>query len=237
MAAYQLYDLQQLDTAIIRTAAHRASLDDGTAQRAVVAAAVQELADLQGRLAAWHARLRALDLGLRSLEAKRAKFDADLYSGRIGNPKELAAIQEEIGALDRVKAGLEDETLSVMELVEQAEPEARRAEATLEATQAALAQQEAAFIAATAAADGEIADLAARRSALAAQIDEFLLKRYERLREHKGGLAVVAVTGGICDGCHVAIPEGRLQRIAGDPNALAACDGCGRLLVVRVFRV
>lgn len=151
MAAYQLYDLQQLDTAIIRTAAHRASLDDGTAQRAVVAAAVQELADLQGRLAAWHARLRALDLGLRSLEAKRAKFDADLYSGRIGNPKELAAIQEEIGALDRVKAGLEDEALSVMELVEQAEPEARRAEATLEATQAALAQQEATFIAATAA--------------------------------------------------------------------------------------
>lgn len=234
MAVYQLYDLQQLDTAIIRTAAHRAGLDDGTAQRAVVAAAAQELADLQGRLDAWHARLRALDLGIRSLEDKRAKFDADLYSGRTANPKELAAIQDEIGALDRHKAGLEDETLSVMEQVEQIEPEARRAEAALEAAVAALAQQEAAFIAATAAADGEIADLAARRSALASQIDEYLLKRYERLREHKGGLAVVAVTGGICDGCHVAIPEGRLQQIAGDPNALAACDGCGRLLVVRV---
>jgi len=233
VAVYQLYDLQQLDTAIVRTTALRAGLDDGTAQRATVAAAAQELVDLESRLAACHARLRALDLELRSLLAKRGKFDAELYSGRIGNPKELAAIQEEIGALDRLKAGIEDETLSVMEQVEQAEPAARRAEATLVANQAALAQQEAAFIAATAAADGEIADLVARRSALAAQIDEFLLRRYERLREHKAGLAVVAVTRGICDGCHVAIPEGRLQRIAGDPDALAACDGCGRLLVVR----
>ncbi|MDI6772669.1 MAG: hypothetical protein QME77_08780 [bacterium] len=237
MAAYQLYDLQLLDTSIVRTAAHRASLDDGTAQRAVVAATVQELADLQGRLAAWHAHLRALDLEIRSVGAKRAKFDADLYSGRVGNPKELAAIQEEIGSLDRLKGSLEDEALSVMEQVEQVEPEARRVEAALEASQAALTHQEAAFIAATAAADGEIADLTARRSALAAQIDEYLLKRYERLREHKGGLAVVAVTGGICDGCHVAIPEGRLQRIAEDPNALAACDGCGRLLVVRGVQV
>lgn len=237
MAVYQLYDLQQLDTAIVRTAANRATLDDGTAQRAVVAAAAQELADLQGRLAAWHTRLRALDLEIRSIGAKRAKFDADLYSGRIGNPKELASIQDEIDSLDRLKASLEDDALSVMEQVEQAELEARRDEASLGATQAALAQQEAAFIAATAAADGEIADLTARRSALAAQIDEFLLKRYERLREHKGGLAIVAVTGGICDGCHVAIPEGRLQRIVEDPNALAACDGCGRLLVVRGVRV
>jgi len=234
VAAYQLYDLQQLDTAIVRTAAHRATLDDGTAQRAVVAAAVRELADLQGRLAAWHARLRVLDLEIRSIGAKRAKFAADLYSGRIGNPKELASIQDEIDSLDRLKASLEDDALSVMEQVEQAELEARRDEASLGASQAALAQQEAAFIAATAAADGEIADLTARRSALAAQIDEYLLKRYERLREAKGGLAIVAVTGGICDGCHVAIPEGRLQRIVEDPNALAACDGCGRLLVVRV---
>lgn len=234
MAANQLFDLQQIDTAIVRTAARRAGLDDGTASRAAVATATQILADLQGRLVGWQARLRALDLELKSLLAKRGKFDAELYSGRIGNPKELAAIQEEIGALDRFKAGIEDEMLSLMEQVEQAEPAARKAEATLAAAQAALAQQEAAFIAATASAESEIADLVAQRSSLAAQIDEVLLKRYERLREHKAGLAVVAVTGGICGGCHVAIPEGRLQRIAGDPAALAACDGCGRLLVVRV---
>ncbi len=234
MAVHQLYDLQQLDTAIIRTAALRASLDDGAAQRNGIAAAAQELTDLRGRLAAWQARLRVLDLELRSVEAKRAKFQADLYSGRTGNPKELAAMQEEIDILGRVKAGIEDETLSVMEQIERTEPQAHQAEAALEAAQAALAQQEAAFTAATAAADGEIADLTARRSALAAQIDEILLKRYERLREAKGGLAVVAVTGGICEGCHVAIPEGRLHLIAGDPDALAACDGCGRLLVVRV---
>lgn len=234
MAVYQLYELQRIDTAIARTAAHRASLDDGTPQRAAVAAADQELADLRTRLATLQARLRVLDLELRSVEAKRAKFEADLYSGRTGNPKELAAIAEEISILGRVKAGLEDEALSVMEQVELTEPQARRAEEALESIRAALAQQEAAFIAATTAADADIADLTARRAELAAQIDEDLLKKYERLRERKGGLAVVAVTGGICEGCHVAIPEGRLYLIAGDPDALAACDGCGRLLVVRV---
>ncbi len=233
MAALQLYDLQQLDAAVARTVATRAGLDDGAAQRAAVAVAVQELDNVRDRLAAWQARLRVLDLETSSIEAKRAKFESELYSGRTGNPKELAAMADEIRLLERLKAGLEEETLVLMEQVERAESQARETAAALAANQAALTRQEAAFVAATAAADDEIASLTARRSALAAQIDEALLRRYERLREHKGGIAVVAVTGGICGGCHVAIPEGRLQKIAADPDALASCDGCGRLLVVR----
>jgi len=40
------------------------------------------------------------------------------------------------------------------------------------------------------------------------------------------------VHGGICDGCHVGIPEGLLRRLHDDPETLAACDGCGRWLFI-----
>jgi hypothetical protein len=156
-----------------------------------------------------------------------------MYSGRIGNPKELASMQEEVEALGRQQAAVEDQVLVLLEQVEQLDPRAREAQRTLEDAEAALTRQEDAFRAAAAAADREIREFTARRAELAAAIDEDLLRRYERLREHKGGVAVVAVHNGVCDGCHVTIPERLVSRLRQDPSLVAACDGCGRLLVVR----
>jgi predicted nucleic acid-binding Zn-ribbon protein len=142
-------------------------------------------------------------------------------------------MQEEVAVFDRQKTALEDEVLALLEQVDQLDAQIREGQQAVEATAAALARQEAAFREAAAAADREISDLTTRRTALVADIDEDLIRRYDRLREHKGGVAVVLVHGGVCDGCHVVIPARLVSRIQNDPDLLAACDGCGRLLVVR----
>lgn len=229
----QLYELQRIDTALTRAMAHRQGLDDGAAHRTALAAATEHLEKLQRRRTDCQSRLRTLDLEIQSLQAKRTRVNTDLYSGRVGNPKELAAMQEEVAAFDRQKAALEDEVLALLEQVDQLDAQIREGQQAVEAARAALARQEAAFLEAAAAADRDIADLTARRTALVADIDEDLIRRYDRLREHKGGVAVVLVHGGVCDGCHVVIPERLVSRIRNDPDLLAACDGCGRLLVVR----
>jgi len=135
-----LFHLQQLDTEIARVSAHRAGLNDGAPERAAASEAAQRLTDLQGEIAARQTRLRALDLELQSLQSKRKKVETDLYSGRVGNPKELASMQEELSALDRSKARLEDEVLGLLDEVERLEPQHREAQARLVASQAALAQ-------------------------------------------------------------------------------------------------
>ncbi len=233
MGGSQLYELQRIDTALTRAMAHRQGLDDGAAQRTALAAATEHLRELQRERTDCQSRLRVLDLEIQSLQAKRTRVNTDLYSGRVGNPKELAAMQDEVAGFDRRKAALEDEVLALLERVDQLDARIREGQQAVEATGAALARHEATFREAAAAADREISDLATRRTVLVAEIDEDLIRRYDRLREHKGGVAVVLVHGGVCDGCHVVIPERLVSRIRNDPDLLAACDGCGRLLVVR----
>jgi predicted nucleic acid-binding Zn-ribbon protein len=228
----KLYELQQVDSALARADTHRRGLDDGAAKRVEIKGAASRLEALNRNLAAAQTRLRTLDLEVQSLRAKAGKLEADMYSGRIGNPKELSAMQEDVAAIGRRVQHLEDESLAVMEEVESREAERRRAQEELKAAEAALARVVEAYERDSGDADREIASLTARREVLAAEVDEAVLRRYERLRAAKSGVAVVEVKGGICVGCHVAVPERLVSRLGRDPDLLAACDGCGRLLVV-----
>lgn len=232
MSTSRLYALQQVDSAIARATAQRAALNDGTPERAAVAEATGRLHDIQRDIAQRRARLRDLEMAVDSIRAKRTKVEADLYSGRISNPKELTAMQEEITLLNRTTSRSEDDMLSLLDEVERLEPQEREWAGTLQSADAALERQVAAFQRSTEALEKEIAELSARRAALAAELDPDLARRYDRLRERKGGVAIVAVRDGICEGCHVAVPERLLKRLQDDPEMLAACDGCGRWLYI-----
>lgn len=232
MAAVVLYQLQQVDLAIAQVTAQRAGLDDGSAARAEVAAAEAVLSQLAGQLRQARARARDAEFELAAVEAKRARVEADLYSGRVRHPKELAAMQDELMQLARQKARLEDECLSLLSDVDRLEPEERSAQRRLEAARRALAACVEAHRVAVAELDARLASLQARRATLAGLVEETVRRRYDRLRQAKGGVAVVAVRDGMCDGCHVAVPERLVARLQDDPEALATCDGCGRLLVL-----
>ena len=231
MATTRLYDLQHVDTALASVRAHRQGLDDGTTQRGIVAASSVYLEETARQIAVAQSRQRTLELEIQSLRAKRAKIDREMYSGRVGNPKELAAMQEDAAAIGRHIGQLEDEELGLMEQVESLEEERRSVQQQLESAGTELARILDAFAREGAAAEAQIAELTARRQSLAAEIEEDLLRRYERLLEKKGGLAVVAVSGGACGGCHVMIPQRLLSRLERDRDLIATCDGCGRMLV------
>ncbi len=228
----RLYDLQQVDLAIARATAQLAALNDGTPERAAVAEATGRLNAIQQDIAQRRARLRDLELAVDTVRAKRTKVEADLYSGRISNPKELSAMQEEITALNRTTSRSEDDMLGLLDEVERLEPQEREWAGALQSADAALERQVAEFRQTTEALEKEIAELTTRREAVAAELDPDLVRRYDRLRERKGGVAIVAVRGGICEGCHVAVPERLFRRLQDDPEMLAACDGCGRWLYI-----
>jgi predicted nucleic acid-binding Zn-ribbon protein len=227
-----LYDLQQVDVALVAVRAHRQNLNDGTPQHVTAALVADRLRAVQQEAAAAQARLRALELEIQAVQAKRAKLEADMYSGRIGNPKELAAMHEDVSALGRHKAHLEDEVLGLLEQAEDLDRQQREAQDELTAAEADLVRTLDEYRRGVETTDQEIAALTTRRQHVAAQVDEDLIRRYDRLREQKGGVAVVAVRSGVCDGCHVAVPHRVVSRLERDPDLIAACDRCGRLLVV-----
>jgi predicted nucleic acid-binding Zn-ribbon protein len=161
------------------------------------------------------------------IERDRARLDA----GQVSSPRELENLQSEIVSLERRQGDLEDVVLEVMEKLE--EVTGRRDALTGEQT----------------ALGGQLAEIAARRDAAFAEIDEHagkardardgiaadlpadLLSLYDRLRaQHTVGAAVLR--NGRCEGCHLSLNTVDLGRIrAAPPDEVLRCEECRRILV------
>lgn len=68
------------------------------------------------------------------------------------------------------------------------------------------------------------------RTNLMQTIDNIVVKRYERLRGHKGETgAVVPVINGICQGCYIGVSTATYAEIQRQDVA-STCDHCGRFI-------
>jgi predicted nucleic acid-binding Zn-ribbon protein len=161
------------------------------------------------------------------IERDRVRLDA----GQVSSPRELGNLQSEIVSLERRQSDLEEVVLEVMERLE----EVTRRRDALSSEQATL--------------DSELAEIAARRDAAFAEIDEEaakardsraglavdlpadLLSLYDRLRaQHTVGAA--ALRNGRCEGCHLSLNTVELGQIrAAPPDEVLRCEECRRILV------
>ncbi len=227
-----LYRLQQVDSDLAGTEERLSALDPGDALRTRLQEAQASLTAAQQDLAARQSRTRDLELELQSTVAKRKHMEEEMYSGRVRNPKELAAMQEDVAALQRHTRHLEDGTLSLMEEVESMQDRVHTLTDEAGAARAGLQQHVADYQRERTALEASLLELQRQRMEVVATIDEDLLRRYDRIRERMGPVAVAAVRKGICEGCHVAIPEGRVRRLQEEEDLLLTCERCGRILVL-----
>lgn len=206
--------------------------------RAELAGAMERLARLEQRAeeveATRHELVRSqqrLEDEIASLTDKAEQHDKLLYSGTIGNPRELQTLQDEIASLRRRVGQLEDQELELMEQIEPHEAEL----AALGADRAALDEQAAALRAQIAeeelAIEAELGVVQAERDGLLADVEPELLAEYTQLRSHAGGIAIARLVGGSCGGCHLGLSAVELDRIKKlPPEAPVHCEECGRLL-------
>ncbi|MEI7706194.1 MAG: C4-type zinc ribbon domain-containing protein [Deltaproteobacteria bacterium] len=76
-----------------------------------------------------------------------------------------------------------------------------------------------------------IVALEARRAALAQKVEPVLLKRYENIRQRRGGIAVTQVVGGTCKGCNRQIPPQMAITLV-RANSIENCPNCNRIIYV-----
>lgn len=221
-----------LDSQLTQLDRTLAGLDDGTRLRALVDQSRAEEEAAGADLKAKQAHLRTLELELQGAVEKARKIEQELYSGRVGNPKELTAMQEDAASLGRQRRKTEDEMLALMEEIEQLTASVGTLEAQRQARERELEEHLMQYQGHLRTMAAQLDDLKSVREAKAAEIDADLLRRYERLRPRKDGVAVAAVVRGICEGCHVAIPEGRVAEIL-EGTRIFTCEECGRILYVQ----
>lgn len=206
--------------------------------RAELDATMARLADLERRAreveAQRHELARAqqrLEDDIASINDKAAQHDKTLYGGTIGNPRELQALQDEIGSLKRRVSQLEDQELELMEQIEPLDAELAQLatdrdglDAQASGLRAAIAEDEVAI-------DAELGAVRAEREALLGSVEPELLAEYEQLRPHSGGIAIARLVNGSCGGCHLGLSAVEIDRIKKLPDdALVHCEECGRLL-------
>ena len=229
-----LLSVQEHDTTadqLIHRRAHLASRDE-------LGEVMSELGRLEAATAEVGARQHELGRGQQRLEDeitaltdKATQHDKTLYSGTIGNPRELQALQDEIAALKRRISQLEDQEIELMEQIEPLDADLAGAAArrtALDERAAALrvqiAEEEVAI-------EAELEQVRGERAAIAGDVAPELLAEYETLRPQSGGIAIARLVGGSCGGCHLSLSAVEIDRIKKlPPEAPAHCEECGRLL-------
>lgn len=160
---------------------------------------------------------------------KIQQSEANLYSGNVKNPKELQDLQNEVAALKRHLATLEDRQLEAMLEEEAAEQAGQVALDKLEQVNARLADQNQTLTVEQTALNKELEKLEAERKATLSPLDPGLLTVYDELRQRKRGLAVAAVSDDSCTACGAILPPALMQN-ARSTSQFFNCPTCGRIL-------
>ena len=233
-AQLKLLDLAELDAELSRLAHRRRTLPEN----AEFERAQQRDAELRDELATLEASgsdlARDQAKAERDVDQVRTRIERDrtrLDAGQVSSPKELANLQSEIVSLERRQGDLEEVVLEVMERLEQV---TRRRDA-LSSEQATLTGQMDEIAARRDAAFAEIDEQAgkalASRAGLAADLPADLLSLYDRLRDQHG-VGAAALRNGRCEGCHLSLNTVDLGRIrAAPPDEVLRCEECRRILV------
>jgi predicted nucleic acid-binding Zn-ribbon protein len=211
------------------TLPERATRTDLLAQGQRIAAQRDELAKQRDVIAEREAGLEA---ELSSSEDRMKQLDKRLYSGEVSAARDLQAMTEEIERLKGYCSRIEDQAIEALNEREPLDAQIAEFESELRGLADQIHELERAIAAAEAEIDAEIATEQNARDALAADVPDALINRYEALRKKHGGTGAALLNGHQCGGCHLTLPATEVDRIKREPpDALILCDQCGRILV------
>ena len=165
---------------------------------------------------------------IETAQEKLKKYQNQLYD--VTTNKEYDAITHEI---EMKKKEIEEGELSVLNLITENE----KHQQTLSALQNDWKQlekdleiKEKELKVVINATEKEELELKHHREKLVVRLKEPDLRRYERIRKAKSGIAVVAITRDACGGCFKSIPPQKIVEVE-KLIEMIQCDVCGRILI------
>lgn len=168
------------------------------------------------------------EVELKTAEEKAAAYSVQLYSAKTN--EQYKAFLKEIEAQRRLSSQIEDRMIKLMEEIEALETRVRQAESQAAEVDADVSAKIKLINDEQMTIESAIAEREAQRRTILCSVPPELLKRYDRIRANKAGLAVVTTERGRCGGCLSPIPPQRLLEV-GSQDRLYLCEACGRILV------
>jgi predicted nucleic acid-binding Zn-ribbon protein len=226
----KLCELQQLDIEIGQRDKALAGLDDGSTARAEAERLISAADAAALKRKETEKEYFDHDIELKGIEEKKKKAENLMYSGKVGNPKELADLQKEVAMFNKQIDKLSTRVLELMDEQEACQKNEAQSQSELKQAQRTLEEILERYEQTSSRLKEETATLKSQREAIAQTVQQNLLRRYEQIRSKQGVLAVVALKNEVCDGCHVSIPSHLMKAIRAS-QSLQTCESCGRLLI------
>lgn len=161
-------------------------------------------------------------------EAKKAT-EKRMRMSRIKNIKELQALQREIDQIKQASAQVEEELIKLMEGLEAGQAVLEEKESELRQLERQWRERRDEIEAQLKRLEAAISEAATLRESIVAQLNGDLVKRYELIFSRRGGVAVVPVLDGICQGCFMNVPPQLCNEILRGER-LILCPSCHRIL-------
>ncbi len=193
------------------------------AQSALTGAARDEVAALS-------ARQKDLETRLTAVETKTK--DRRMRITRIRNDKDLGVAKREVDMLKEETTTLEAELMGVLEQAEAADTKLQELERELARLTAERDTEATELKEKIGRLTVEIAHEQATRTELVRTVDGELRQRYEMIFSRRGGLAVVEIREGTCQGCRMRVPPQLFNEIQRNTRVIL-CPSCQRILFWR----
>ncbi len=225
----KLYALQQIDSSL-------AELQEMKGDLPVV------VASLEAKLQELELSIQKLDETIKTalMERDRADLDAAELREKIERNKdrlyhvrsnrEYDALTKEIDQAIASSSELEKLMDALADKARLAREEKEKVEAQRRDVEAELSERRKELEAVSKTTEEEELQLQHKREKLVVRIQRVDLEEYERIRNAKGGVAVVPIRRGACGGCFNVIPPQRILEIRMSER-IYTCEHCGRILV------
>lgn len=199
-----------------------------------------ERKDLDEKLAAAQKHFEAVKLKAKEIEVERKKLEVEVQAKRdtinkyqtqkfqTRKNEEFQALNNEITRYEGEIRGIEDRELGLMENAETAKSTIATTDKETQAIKGQVERQLADIASKTDAMAAQLKELETERASLAASVDEDLLDTFNRLFANKTE-AVVALEHETCMGCHMKITTQTAVRVKGG-REIVHCEQCGRIL-------
>jgi predicted nucleic acid-binding Zn-ribbon protein len=193
------------------------------------------LAELEARQQAATARVEKVSAERRDTERAMQEHEAHLKKSRnqqslVKTNTEYTAMLKEIANLETQIGEDEERILVLMDELEAAQKETADATTTLETERDGKLKEREVLEQRVAELKAEVEQLTAEQPKILSDIAPVMRKRYERLKERFGEVAVTRLDNEYCGGCGTQVPPQVAVEVR-KCDQFITCPACGRILV------
>jgi predicted nucleic acid-binding Zn-ribbon protein len=224
-----LYRLQQIDTQIDRLQARLQAiqkiLDDETELRQLIDQ--YDTAELRCQIA--ENALKQAETDVQNQFIKLEQTRSNLYAAKSHSPKELLDLQNDVSALKRFLAVLEDRQLEAMQESETAEADRQIAQSKVEHARSERSEKNQNLLHEQTNLNIDLERFFIERNAVSGPIPSTEIGLYDQLRLQRRGVAVAVIGDNSCGACGSNLSLAQIQS-ARSSTQVMLCPSCGRIL-------